>query len=177
MFIHVIHFPQVGEPIDKNPWGELEPEEGKSLLPALMQLGYSLNGLQKRKRRKKKNRSQKPKKHPNPLPLRMACRHLRVWKRPRVLRLSYRLSQGVSRRPISWSSGRQDRRGRERKIRVHGRCTRLFQRSKRRCGDLWEAREDTISLLLLEHLERPYLSWETREGQRYDYIWITDSLD
>lgn len=31
--IHVIQNFQIGEPIDKNTWGELEPEEGKRLLP------------------------------------------------------------------------------------------------------------------------------------------------
>ena len=168
---------QVGEPIDKNTWGELEPEEGRRLLPALMQQEYSLNDLQKRKRRRRKKKSQKPKKHLRLLPLQMACKHRRVSKRHRVLRLSYRLSQGGSRRPISWSSGRQHRQGRERKIRAHGRCTMLFQRSRLRCGGLWEAREATMWLLSLERLEHLYPSWETREGQRYVCIRIPGFLD
>lgn len=126
-----------------------------------------MNDLQKRKKRRKKNQSRKSKKHPRQLPIQMACRHPRVWKRPQVSRLSYRLLQGDSRPPISWSSGRQHHRGRERKIQVHVRCTTLFQRSKHRCGVLWEATEDTMLLLLLDRLERLYPSWETREEQRY----------
>ena len=176
-YLLFIHVNQIGEPIDKITWGELEPEEGRRFLPALMQQGYSLNDLQRRRKRRRKNQSQKPKKHTRLLPLQMACKHPRVSKRLRVLRLSYRLSQGGSRRPISWSSGRQHRQGREMKMRVHGRCTTLFQRSKRRCGDLWEAREDTTLLLLLGRPEHPYPSWETREGQRYVCIWIPRPLD
>jgi len=169
LFVHVIQNFQIGEPIDKNTWGELEPEEGKRLL-LMRQSRYILNNLQKKRRRRKKKKNQKPKKHPRPLLLQMACKHHRVSKRPRVLRLSYRPLRGASRRPISWSSGKQRRRERGRKIQAHGRCTKLFQRSRRLCGDLWEAKEDTMLLPLLERLERLYPSWETSEGQRYAWI-------
>ena len=170
LFIHVIQFPQIGEPIDKNTWGELEPEEGRGLLAVLVQQRYLLSDLQKRRRKRRKRKNQKPKKCPRRLPLQMGCKRRRVWKRPLDLRLSYRLLQGGSRRRISWSSERQHRRGRERKTRDHGRCTRWFPRSRRRCGDLWEAREGTMLLLLRERLERLYLFWETRGGQKYVYI-------
>ena len=177
LFIHVMEFSQIGEPIDKNTWGELEPEEGRRPLVTVYATGVFIEPtLQKRRRKRRKKRSRRQKKRPRPLPQQMACRHPRVSKRPQVSRLSYRLSQEDSRRPTSWSSARQHHRGRERKTRVRGRCTRLFQRSRRLCGDSWGARGDTMLLLLLERLGRQYPSWEMREGPRYASIWIPGLL-
>ena len=71
----------MGEPVNKNLWGELEPEEGELKLPPLNFLAKRTT-LQKRKKRRAKMNLRR-KNPPSRRPL-MDCRRLLVSKHPRA---------------------------------------------------------------------------------------------
>lgn len=65
----------MGEPVDKNLWGELEPEEGAF---HLITLSYNSNhALQRTKNQRRNPKRKKRRKRQNQL-LRMACKRLQV---------------------------------------------------------------------------------------------------
>jgi hypothetical protein len=68
----------MGEPVDKNLWGELEPEEGVHYF--IVYTPPTDGRPQKKKKSPRKNRTTKRRKKLNPHPL-MACKRLQAWKR------------------------------------------------------------------------------------------------
>ena len=67
-----------GEPIDKDLWGELEPEEGSFSSHFLRVCRTDIHHRQRRKRKKSRKKNQRKRKQ---RPLRqMVCRRHRAWK-------------------------------------------------------------------------------------------------
>ena len=73
---------QGGEPVDRTPWGELEPEEGMVTCIICVRKGHVDDPLQRRNpspRKKSPRKRRRPSQHH-----RMACRRLPAWRRHRV---------------------------------------------------------------------------------------------
>ena len=70
-------FTQVGEPIDKELWGELEPEEGTSIT-FVRTLRLILTTIPLQKRKKKRARRNQKKKKPTSQRRSTGCRHHQV---------------------------------------------------------------------------------------------------
>lgn len=150
----------MGEPVDKDPWGELEPEEGTDLIfiPSA-DADYS----PQKKRRSHQTRRRKMRTR-LPRPQQTVYKHLLVSRRHPAWPPSSLPSPVAWRHPTSSNSGRTREARLKLLIRASAPSTKSYQRGRRRYVGLWVATERTTSVTWPN---RPYLCSEMSVVPKY----------